>query len=93
MPLRSSGLDPDYLFETTRVGFYMNDDNGAPVRCTIDDKAMHTLVPTLVTFVKDEMLSAFQARRTAIEDLVRQKYDRREFAHDGTIEIKEADVP
>ena len=44
MPLRS-GEKPAYGFLTSSVSFYMVDDNGTRVRCSISDRALNQFVP------------------------------------------------
>ena len=93
MPLRCSGEKPAYGFLTSSVSFYMVDDNGTRVRCSISDRALNQFVPN-VERTEQGLLKAFRAYREAIGALAVGKYDRGQFADDGkTVKICEADVP
>jgi hypothetical protein len=93
MSLRATDKLEIYIFMTGAMVFYMINENGERVRCSISDRAVRQLDPSMKWGEQDQR-RVLATHRHIVEEIASKKYDGEQFAEDGvTIPILEADVP
>jgi|SoiMethySBSTD1v2_1073268.scaffolds.fasta_scaffold1528372_1 Protein of unknown function (DUF1488) len=93
MPLRATDKLEIYIFRAGAMVFYMIDENGERVRCSISERALRRLDPSMKSGEADQG-RVLATCRHMVEEIASKKFDGEQFAEGGdTIQILEADVP